>query len=233
MLMFVKEFEQNPIAIHCMWLYWILTIAFMPPRMQPTLETLKYKFFTGYSSMCVWINLIRVGHKKTSQKRWNLMLLSLSSCFTVFSPLVRSHGFIDFNVALYAFCDFQDSTLCPLIHQPTTTLSSSAAPVGRWWQSVLLWKTLLRIARRGREPTCLQVLTAASQVLHHCYSMASNPHRFARQIDMQVALTVNIQKALIRQLDFHSSFPATKIKKLRWEMLHNPVILVALWEKVA
>lgn len=56
----------------------------------------------------------------------------LLSRFTAFSPLVRSHCFISYNVAFCVVCVFQDSTLCPSIQQPTTTLSSSTVPAGHW-----------------------------------------------------------------------------------------------------
>lgn len=69
--------------------------------------------------------------------------------------------FLDYNEALWV-CVFQDSTLCPSIRPPTTTHSSLTAPAGHWGQSVPLWKTPQRTARRGKGPVCLQVLTASS-----------------------------------------------------------------------
>lgn len=111
------------------------------------------------------------GHEKHSSAG-NLVLVSFS-WLTVVSLLVRIHPFIYYNEA---FCVrvFQDSTLCPLIHRQTTIPSISTVPAGHWWQSVLLWKTLLRIVRRGREPACLQVLPTNSIT-----AAGLNPHRFA------------------------------------------------------
>lgn len=118
------------------------------------------KVFMESSVMCVWRKPAVPGHEMQRSP-------GTSCCFLRFmflSGLVRSQHFIYNNEA---FCVFQDSTLYPLIQRPTTTLSSLTVPVGHWWQSVLLWKTLPRIARRGREPACLQVLTTAtSQVFH-------------------------------------------------------------------
>lgn len=53
------------------------------------------------------------------------------SCFIAISPLVKSPHFIHCNEAFWV-CVFQDSTLCPLIQQPTTTHSSLTAPVDHW-----------------------------------------------------------------------------------------------------
>lgn len=132
------------------------------------------------------------GHEKHSSAG-NLVLVSFSR-LTVVSLLVRIHPFIYYNEA---FCVrvFQDSTLCPLIHQQTTIPSISTVPAGHWWQSVLLWKTLLRIVRRGREPACLQVLPTNSIT-----AAGLNPHRFAlsRSILNADACNVNGEKLWYR-----------------------------------
>lgn len=132
---------------------------------------------------------------------------------------------------LCVICPVQDSTLCPLIHRPTTTLSNSTAPARLWCPSVLLWKTQLRTAKRGREPSCLQVWTTATSPPVLCYRcritvffqiLTVSPPSHV-EFEMQVSVTFkkstacfSLRRALIKQQDFlprdSSSLSSTNIK---------------------